>query len=121
MGDKQENFSIKTQKSFKNEDESRMKRVCQIFLNVNDLTTYSYIFDFTFISQGRRGFVEQKLALSYSFRRDRIRNNHCYNSSPTLLCCLSLTWQHHLNCNRSCSYISYCIQLGLLNIQVRLK
>ncbi len=39
----------------------------------------------------RGGFVEQKLMLSSSFRRDLIHNVVSYEPGHTLLCCLSLT------------------------------
>ncbi len=38
-----------------------------------------------------RQLAQQKLALSWSFRCDQIRNNQCYESADTLWLCLSLT------------------------------
>jgi hypothetical protein len=38
-------------------------------------------------------FVEQKLALSSSFRCDQIRNRNRYDFGPTLLSYLSRTWK----------------------------
>jgi hypothetical protein len=38
----------------------------------------------------RGKFVEQKLMLSCSFRRDQIHTNHSYELGHTLLCCLNL-------------------------------
>ncbi len=51
---------------------------------------------FNKLASGLRGqFVEQKLMLSSSFRRDQIYKDERYNFGHTLLCYLSRTWMFY--------------------------